>query len=405
MENNQRSLQGAGTPAAPEVPTVDSYLERAAMFLEDRDWSKADEYCEKVLDINPKNAQAYLYKLLVQLRVTQPDRLIDQTEPFYHLDACQKAVRFGDAALQATLANYNAQVTARKEESLYQTGCSLMAQGTVEGYRQAAETFSRIPNRDGVPHRIAECRQAADKLQQEAALAKKRKRKKLSILISSICVLIALTAALIMALPYIRYNRAISLMEEGRYENALSIFQSLTGFKDSTRKTGQCQQGIEYNAAIALMEAGNHREALAAFDALDGYQDSAELAKPLRLKLAQWETVSAGGYHTVGLKADGTVVAVGDNYDGQCDVDVWTDIIAVSAGGNHTVGLKADGTVVAVGKSDYGQCAVAGWTDIIAVCARYHTVGLKADGTVVAVGENYWGQCDVKHWTGIKLPE
>ena len=127
MENNQRNLQGTGMPVAPEVPTVDSYLERAAMFLEDRDWSKADEYCEKVLDINPKKSQAYLYKLLVQLRVTQPDRLIDQLEPFYHLDACQKAVRFGDAGLQATLANYNAQVTARKEEALYQTGCSLMA--------------------------------------------------------------------------------------------------------------------------------------------------------------------------------------------------------------------------------------------------------------------------------------
>ena len=33
--------------------------------------------------------------------------------------------------------------------------------------------------------------------------------------------------------------------------------------------------------------------------------------------------VAAGDYHTVGLKADGIVVAVGDNYYGQCDVDGW----------------------------------------------------------------------------------
>ena len=74
--------------------------------------------------------------------------------------------------------------------------------------------------------------------------------------------------------------------------------------------------------------------------------------------------VSAGTCHTVGLKSDGTVVAVGDNNYGQCDVDDWTDIVAVSAGGYHTVGLKSDGTVVAVGENDDGQCDVGNWTDI-----------------------------------------
>ena len=67
----------------------------------------------------------------------------------------------------------------------------------------------------------------------------------------------------------------------------------------------------------------------------------------------------------MGLKADGTVVAVGYNYYGQCDVDGWTDIVAVSAEDDHTVGLKADGTVVAVGDNDDGQCDVDGWTDIL----------------------------------------
>jgi hypothetical protein len=89
----------------------------------------------------------------------------------------------------------------------------------------------------------------------------------------------------------------------------------------------------------------------------------------------------------VGRKADGTVVAVGDNDYGQRDVGGWTDIIQVAAGLRHTAGHKADGTVVAVGDNDYGQRDVGGWTDIIQVAAgSYHTVGLKADGTVVAAG-------------------
>jgi hypothetical protein len=95
--------------------------------------------------------------------------------------------------------------------------------------------------------------------------------------------------------------------------------------------------------------------------------------------------VAAGCLHTVGLKSDGTVVAMGDNNDGQCNVGSWTDIIQVAAGCLHTVGLKSDGTVVAVGLSDDGQCGVGGWTDIIEVAAGpQHTVALETDHAVVA---------------------
>jgi alpha-tubulin suppressor-like RCC1 family protein len=112
--------------------------------------------------------------------------------------------------------------------------------------------------------------------------------------------------------------------------------------------------------------------------------------------------VAAGFEHTVGLKSNGTVVAVGDNYYGQCNVGSWTDITQVTAGAYHTMGLKSNGTVVTVGDNYYGQCNVGGWTDITQVTTcRYHTVGLKDDGTVVAVGWNDYGQCDIGNWTDI----
>ncbi|MCK5124308.1 MAG: hypothetical protein KAQ82_03675, partial [Dehalococcoidia bacterium] len=39
----------------------------------------------------------------------------------------------------------------------------------------------------------------------------------------------------------------------------------------------------------------------------------------------------------------------------------WTDITYVAAGEYHTVGLKFDGTVVAVGSTADGRCDVGSW--------------------------------------------
>ncbi len=33
----------------------------------------------------------------------------------------------------------------------------------------------------------------------------------------------------------------------------------------------------------------------------------------------------------------------------------------IAAGRRHTIGLKSDGTVVAVGGNEYGQCDISGW--------------------------------------------
>ena len=113
-------------------------------------------------------------------------------------------------------------------------------------------------------------------------------------------------------------------------------------------------------------------------------------------------TIEAGDSTSVGLKSDGTVVAVGSNSTGQCKVDDWNNIIAVSAGDNHTVGLKANGSVVAVGSDYDGRCSFGERNDIVAISAgELHSVGLKDDGTVVAVGDNKSDQCDVRKWKEI----
>ena len=194
------------------------------------------------------------------------------------------------------------------------------------------------------------------------------------------------------------YADAEALLANGDYDGAAEAFEALGGYQDAAARAQDCP----YMEAEQLQAQGKTAEAAIAFGKIAGYKDARERS------LALWDTIAvrvplaAMWSHTAALKTDGTVIAVGNNDDGQCDVSDWTDIVAISAGSYYTVGLKADGTVIATGENDDGQCDVFDWTDIVAISAgAYHTVGLKADGTVVAVGDNEWGQCDVSGWRDI----
>ncbi len=90
----------------------------------------------------------------------------------------------------------------------------------------------------------------------------------------------------------------------------------------------------------------------------------------------EYTPMVAASYHIVGLKSDGTVIAVGHDWWGECNVGSWRRVIQVASGGYHTVGLESDGTVIAAGSGWQGQRdGIANWTEITQVAAgEYHTV-------------------------------
>jgi hypothetical protein len=100
--------------------------------------------------------------------------------------------------------------------------------------------------------------------------------------------------------------------------------------------------------------------------------------------------IAAGSSHTVALRNDGTLVAWGNNGNGQrTPPGGLSAVVAIAAeafGGVHTVALKSDGTVVAWGYNAYGQTNVpAGLSGVSAIAAgSFHTVALMGSGTTVA---------------------
>jgi Regulator of chromosome condensation (RCC1) repeat len=91
--------------------------------------------------------------------------------------------------------------------------------------------------------------------------------------------------------------------------------------------------------------------------------------------------IAAGGRHTVALKSNGSVVAWGNNGDGQTTVPLaaQSGVTAIAAGERHTVALKSNGSVLAWGYNGYGQTTVpvAAQSGVTAIAAGGgHTVAL-----------------------------
>ena len=289
--------------------------------------------------------------------------------------------------------------------------------------QKAALAKKKADEQAAAQQRMEEERQQAEEARQRIRAQREAAAQKKKIIIFS-GAFVAVVAAILLVtkviMPAANYSKAEKLLAAGDYDGAIAAFAALGGYKDSAEKLEQAETEKEearlaaeaaeeearnaqaYADAEALEAADKAVEAAMAFGKLGDYRDARSRSLALWDTLAVRDTISAGTGYTVGLKRDGTVVAVGDNRAGECNVSGWTDIVAVSAGDNFTVGLKSDGTVVAVGDNEDGECDVSSWTDIVAVSAGdYHTVGLKVDGTVVSVGRNKYGECNVSSWTDI----
>ena len=94
--------------------TTAALLERMNMFLEEGNWESAEEYAEKVLDIDPRNGEAYVGILLADLHVKKRADLANQKLSFEENKNYKKAIRFADEDLLSELKGYLSTINVRR---------------------------------------------------------------------------------------------------------------------------------------------------------------------------------------------------------------------------------------------------------------------------------------------------
>lgn len=116
------------------VATIDSLLERAEIFLADKDFKNANIYYDKILDVDPTNAKAYLGKLCVDLKLSDYDALRIRLISFEDHPDFKKALRFA----KGDFLSYLQGIVADFKENLYK---SSMRQAKNGSWDSAIENF------------------------------------------------------------------------------------------------------------------------------------------------------------------------------------------------------------------------------------------------------------------------
>lgn len=223
---------------------VDPLLKRAFMFLEDEEWSSAKEYAEKVLDIDPENAKAYLVKFLAEYDLKNCSYIVDAfATPFFKDENAEfkKAMRFADDALHEKLNGYIKAINDRNEHErlaeIYKNAQDTMELDTYAGYLDAIELFESIKHFSDAEKFIEICNEKAEVCRKNEI-----------------------------------YDDAIYELEKytvASFSKAIKLFKSISGWKDADEQLAKCENELpkvkeeEEQERIRLEKEAEERRKLA----------------------------------------------------------------------------------------------------------------------------------------------
>lgn len=351
-------------------------LRRAFMSLEDEEWDKADGFCEQVLNVDPENAEAYLGKLLAQLKKKNKGDLFKSTRDLKNNKNYQKALRFGDESLKAELREYPIR-------SSYNLARYLRNE---KNFEEAITIFEKLSDYKDSEFQIKKC----------------------------------------------IYGIATRCKNKGEYDEAIRNYRRIPGFEDADSKIMECEYDKKYDTACFWMKKEEYDKAIEIFSAIKEYRKSEkkiqecialkdkaekekeeEKVKSIVLKNARdriekfgnridctesFITLFGKNYKKTYIKltSDGTVEIIGNTKNLNKQVKSWKNIVDVYLPSYYFVlGIKSDGTVLSINTvaEDVNDIDLSGWNNIkkLCPCARFrYVIGLSYNGIILVAGKDYF---------------
>lgn len=240
---------GEVTPAYQVKNKVEPLLERMWMFLKDGEWENADKYCERVLDVEPKNSQAYIGKLMASEEIHRFSQLARSEIILADDKYFKRALSFAAGDYQKTLKEL-------RSENIYEMAFRLKRRAQdPDEYLIAAKFFARIRGYSDADVQQDECKRLADESSKQSV-----------------------------------YNEAkgkIQYGSDGAITQAIKYLDSISGFKDASELSEKLKQERYDKAQEGIKEGTSIRinRAITLLETIPDFKDSSEQIKNLTEKI------------------------------------------------------------------------------------------------------------------------
>ncbi len=231
-------------PSIKNNNQIDILYKRAQIAIENREWKKADELSEKIIEMQPENGDAYRIKLLASVKAESLKNIYQYNGKLSELKYYKLLMKYGTADDKETL---------RKQ--------ALLSMNIHE-----------------------------------------QKKRKALVIIGIICVTAILVIATIIAVPYIEYALGNKYIKAEDYDKG---YEWLT--KSDRPNAVDVIKESKYNRAVQLIKDMNYDEAVGLFTEVGDYLDGRTRNKEIELlDLKVGDYIKFGKYEQDGDSSNGT---------------------------------------------------------------------------------------------------
>ena len=213
-------------------------------------------------------------------------------EPLEKPDPIEKKIANGELVRQYRIKyGKNSKYLLKQEKDLWFCTCgainheSELSCCSCHIDRKKLEEFDMDALKKECDVRLEDERKERERKQAEAEVEAKKKQKKIKMIVVGVAAAVAVAAVGVVIKDNLNkkklYNQGLALLEDGKYDDSIALFESLKGYKDSKEQIIDA----EYQEAAKYEKSGEYEEALALYEELGDYKDSKEKYKEVEYKL------------------------------------------------------------------------------------------------------------------------